>query len=171
MHPRLRFLFTVLLLICTAVPLLAAPREKRTRLPTGVKIKFVVDGPRHGPPIIFLHGYTDSSHSWSSTSPHLADTYRTYALDQRGHGDSEKPRYGGYSMTHYADDVIAFMNQRRIEETVLVGHSMGSVIAHRVAALYPERVSHLVLVGSAAALVEHEVVTYLWDEIIGRPDF
>ncbi|MCP4590418.1 MAG: alpha/beta hydrolase, partial [bacterium] len=130
----------------------------------------VVDGPRDGIPIIFLHGYTDSSHSWSSTTPWLSDTYRTYVPDQRGHGDSDRPLYG-YSISQYAEDVIAFMNKRRIQRAVLVGHSMGSFIAHQVASAYPNRVSHLVLVASAPTLVRHEVVTFLWDEIVGLPDF
>ena len=144
--------------------------KKLVPLPTGVKLRYVVAGPEDGPPILFLHGVTDSSHSWSSTTPFLADDYRTYALDQRGHGDSERPLYG-YSMAQYAEDVVAFMDRLGIEQATLVGHSMGSFIAHQVASVYPERVSHLVLVGSAATSVRNEVVTFLWDEIIGLPEF
>ena len=173
MRLKLSFVLTTLtltLVVCTAPAVLARPNVKQVNLATGVKLRYVVDGPRDGMPILFLHGVTDSSHSWSSTTPFLSDHYRTYALDQRGHGDSERPLYG-YSMAQFAEDAIAFMDELGIEQAVIVGHSMGSFIAHQLASVYPERVSHLVLVGSAATSVRNEVVTFLWDEIIGRPDF
>ena len=107
----------------------ADPTVKKVNLETGVKLQYVELGPRDAPAIIFLHGATDSSHSWSATTPFLSDGYRTLALDQRGHGDSEKPAFG-YSIAQYADDVIAFMDKLRIRQAVLVGHSMGSFIAH-----------------------------------------
>lgn len=98
---------------------------KQANLATGVKLQYVVDGPQDGIPMIFLHGITDSGHSWSSTAPFLSDSYRTYILDQRGHGVSEKPLYG-YSMAQFAEDVIAFMDKLGIEQAVIVGDSMGS---------------------------------------------
>lgn len=163
-------LAALLVAVFAAPAVLAKPNEKQVNLATGVKLRYVVEGPRDGMPILFLHGVTDSSHSWSSTTPFLSDSYRTYALDQRGHGDSERPFYG-YSMAQFAEDAVAFMDKLGIERAVVVGHSMGSFIAHQLASVYPERVSHLVLVGSAATSVKNEVVTFLWDEIIGRPDF
>ncbi|MCP3909464.1 MAG: alpha/beta hydrolase, partial [Actinomycetia bacterium] len=150
--------------------ILAAPNVKQVNLATGVKLRYVVEGPSSAMPIIFLHGITDSSHSWSSTTPFLSDLYRTYALDQRGHGDSGRPLYG-YSMAQFAEDAVAFMDKLGIEQAVIVGHSMGSVIAHQIASVYPERVSHLVLVASAPTSVRNEVLTFVWDEIVGLPDF
>lgn len=171
MRAKLSLVLAALLLLSAVAPAaLAKPKEKQVNLPTGVKLRYVVDGPGDGMPIVFLHGVTDSNHSWSSTFPFLSDDYRVYVLDQRGHGDSQKPDYG-YSMAQYAEDVIAFMNKRSIEQAVLVGHSMGSFIAHQVASVYPDRVSHLVLVGSAPTSVRNELVTFLWDEIVGLPEF
>ena len=171
MPPKTPLALAALLVLAAATaPVLARPEEKQVNLSTGVKLRYVVEGPRDGQPILFLHGVTDSSHSWSSTTPWLTDHYRTYALDQRGHGDSERP-LGGYSMAQFAEDAVAFMDELDIEQAAVVGHSMGSFIAHQLASLYPERVSHLVLIGSAATSVKNEVVTFLWDEIIGRPDF
>ncbi len=174
MKARASFLIATLLalvLVCaSATPLLAAPDVKQVNLPTGVKLRYVVSGPRDGLPIVFLHGITDSSHSWSSTTPFLSGDYRTYVLDQRGHGDSERPLHG-YSMAQYAEDVIAFMDKLDIEQAVIVGHSMGSFIAHQLASVYPQRVTHLVLVASAPTSVQNEVVTFIWDEIVGLPEF
>ncbi|MCP4656005.1 MAG: hypothetical protein GY856_11375, partial [bacterium] len=83
MRSRFTFALAVVLLIAAALPALAGPWEMRVYLRTKVELRVVVDGPRDGIPIIFLHGYTDSSHSWSSTTPWLSDTYRTYVPDQR----------------------------------------------------------------------------------------
>ncbi|MBL8251165.1 MAG: alpha/beta hydrolase, partial [Candidatus Competibacter sp.] len=148
-------------LIASWTVALADPDTKKVNLPTGVKLNYVDTGPRDAPVIIFLHGATDSSHSWSAVTPLLSDAYRTLALDQRGHGDSDKPAYG-YSIAQYADDVIAFMDKLRIQQAVLVGHSMGSFIAHQVASAYPGRVSKLVLIGSAKTAVGNPVITGLW---------
>ncbi|MBL8259307.1 MAG: alpha/beta hydrolase [Candidatus Competibacteraceae bacterium] len=148
----------------------ADPDEKKVNLPTGVKLNYVDTGARDAPAIIFLHGATDSSHSWSAVTPFLSDSYRALALDQRGHGDSDKPAYG-YSVAHYADDVIAFMDKLRIRQAVLVGHSMGSFIAHQVASAYPDRVSKLVLIGSAKTAVGNPVITGLWEDPIGLASF
>ncbi len=52
-----------------------------------------------------------------------------------------------------------------------MGHSLGSLVAHQLASLFPERISHLILVGSAPTLVDNPVITYLWDEVIGLPEF
>jgi pimeloyl-ACP methyl ester carboxylesterase len=163
-------LAALLVAVCATPAVRAKPPVKQLRLATGVKLRYVAEGPRDGVPIVFLHGISDSSHSWSSTTPFLFSRFRTYALDQRGHGDSGKPLYG-YSMAQFAEDTVAFMDKLGIERAVIVGHSMGSVIAHQIASVHPERVSHLVLVGSAPTSVKNEIVTFLWDEIIGRPDF
>jgi non-heme chloroperoxidase len=70
------------------------------------------------------------------------------AVSQRGHGKSERPA-GGYRIQDFAADAVAFMDAIGIASAVVVGHSMGSVVAQEVALARPERVSRLVLVGSA----------------------
>ncbi len=147
-----------------------AGTTKQANLATGVKLSYVESGSKDAPVIIFLHGATDSSHSWSSTTPYLANTYHTYALDQRGHGDSDKPAYG-YTIPQMAEDVIAFMDHEKITQAVIVGHSMGSLTAHQIASVYPDRVSKLVLVGSAATASGNVVLRDLWSTVIGLPDF
>ncbi len=172
MRNRLTFILAAagVLFCAVTLPVMARPGDKQVNLPTGVKLRYMVAGPRNATPILFLHGITDSSHSWSSTTPFLSDTYRTYALDQRGHGDSERPLFG-YSMAQFAEDAVAFMDRKGIDRAVVVGHSMGSFIAHQVASVYPERVSHLVLVASAPTSVKNELLTFVWDEFVGQPDF
>lgn len=122
-------------------------KMRTAALDTGVTLEYAEKGHGKGNVIIFLHGYTDSWFSYSEVLKHLPPMFHGFALTQRGHGDSEKP-LGGYEITDFAADVNAFMDYRRIKRAVVVGHSMGSVIAQRVAIDYPERVKKLVLIGS-----------------------
>jgi non-heme chloroperoxidase len=117
-------------------------------LATGVRLHFLEQGDDDGIPVIMLHGYSDTSHSFSPVLPLLPPRLRVYALDQRGHGDSDKPATG-YSMRELALDVVAFMDAQGIARATIVGHSMGSFVAQQVALLAPSRVEALVLIGSA----------------------
>ena len=67
------------------------PRFADVRLSTGVRLRYAEAGDPAAPPVILLHGYTDSWFSWSRVLPPLAARHRVYALDQRGHGDSDRP--------------------------------------------------------------------------------
>jgi hypothetical protein len=63
---------------------------------------------------VLLHGGNQSSHSWDLVSLHLADRYHVYALDQRGHGDSEWSRELDYSIDAMASDALAFIADQRL---------------------------------------------------------
>ncbi len=122
---------------------------KEVALDTGVTLQYAEKGHGKGKVVIFLHGYTDSWFSYSGVLELLPPKYHGYALTQRGHGDSEKPA-GGYLMSDFSEDVIALMDKFGIHKAHIVGHSMGSVIAQRVAIDHPDRVKKLVLIGSTA---------------------
>src|SRR5215469_11882378 len=77
------------------------------------------------PHMLLLHGITSSAQSWVRVGPALADRYRVYALDMRGHGDSIKPSRGAYSLRHTADDALAFIEALGLDRPALMGHSWG----------------------------------------------
>lgn len=114
----------------------------------GITLEYELQGRRSGHPVIFLHGYADSWFSFSRVMPLLPNDLRAYFLTQRGHGDSDKPACC-YTMGDYVADVLAFMDELEISKATLVGHSMGSLIAHQFAIEHPDRVEALVLLGSA----------------------
>ena len=128
-------------------PAQAAPRFNEIRLSTGVRLHYAEEGPANGSPVIMLHGLSDSWFSFSKVMPLLGKRHRVYALDLRGHGNSDKPATG-YHMRNLAEDVVAFMDAQKIARATIVGHSMGSFVAQQVALAAPQRVSRLVLVGS-----------------------
>jgi pimeloyl-ACP methyl ester carboxylesterase len=101
------------------------------------------------PSILLLHGLASSAHIWNLVAPQLAaHGHVVTALDQRGHGESEKPS-GDYDFaTIIADDRVA-LAALSIERPVLVGHSWGAAVALQYAATYPDGVAALVLVDGA----------------------
>jgi len=160
---------TTLALLCFATPAAAASAPSApapappgvtlgaVTLANGVTLQYAERGHGRGQAVIFLHGYTDSWYSFSRLMTALPPRYHSYALSQRGHGDSDRP-LTGYAMSDFAADVVAFMDALGLRTADLVGHSMGSVIAQRVALDYPRRVRKLVLIGSAADLTVNPVL-------------
>ena len=98
-------------------------------------------------PVVFLHGVTDSWRSLKVVLDRLPATLRALAITQRGHGDSSKPDEG-YGYADMAEDLREFMDALGLPAAVVVGHSMGSMVAQRFAADHPERVAGLVLMGA-----------------------
>lgn len=143
--------------------------KQRVKLATGITMAYAETGAPEGEPVIFLHGYTDTSRSFWSTIQHLAGLrpdLRLIAPDQRGHGDSSMPPPEACSPApelcfhpaEFASDVIAFMEAKGIERAHLVGHSMGSLVAQEVALEHPERVGRLVLIATAARTRDHAAI-------------
>lgn len=99
-------------------------------LPAG-RFHYLSWGTEHAerPSMLLLHGVTSSALSWVRVGPALADRYRVYAFDMRGHGDSIKPAPGSYSLRHTADDALAFINALELERPVVMGHSWGGATA------------------------------------------
>jgi pimeloyl-ACP methyl ester carboxylesterase len=118
------------------------------KLKTGIKMRYAEQGDEKGEPLILIHGFTDSWFSYSRILPLLDKKYRVYAIDQRGHGDSDRP-LKGYAMKDFSADVIAFMDAKNITKATVVGHSMGSFVAMQTVLDAPRRIEKLVLIGTA----------------------
>jgi non-heme chloroperoxidase len=127
-----------------------APKFGKARLRTGVRLHYAQQGGARGEPLILLHGLADSWYSFSRVLPLLPGSYRVFALDQRGHGESDRPA-SGYTVADFAEDVVAFLDAMEIPRATLVGHSMGAFVAQRVAIIAPDRVQRLVLIGGATS--------------------
>lgn len=100
-----------------------------------------------GQPVIFLHGLASNGEVWQKVVGKFDDTkYRTVALDLLGFGVSPQPDWLEYSVEDHAKAVIATLRRNRIRKpVVLVGHSMGSMVAAYIAQKYPKMVKHLIL--------------------------
>ena len=125
------------------------PTAQAAELPDGLSVPYLEQGDRTGVPLILLHGITDSHRSFEPVLAALPDSIHAFAITARGHGDAGKPETG-YTAAEMAADVIAVMDVAGIERAIVVGHSMGSWSAQRVAAGHPDRVIGAVLAGAFA---------------------
>jgi pimeloyl-ACP methyl ester carboxylesterase len=142
---------------------------KAIALSTGVTLEYAEHGLASGMPVVFLHGVTDSWRSFEPLFARLPPTIRALALTQRGHGRSSKPA-GGYTYTHFSEDVRAFLDALHLPEAVIVGHSMGGMVAQRFAVDHPARVAGLVLLGTFRTLHGSTVVQEFWDSALSVLD-
>jgi S-methylmethionine-dependent homocysteine/selenocysteine methylase/pimeloyl-ACP methyl ester carboxylesterase len=141
------------------------PLLKTVQLPGEISLCYTEQGDPGGVPVLFLHGVTDSLRSFEPVLPFLPDSIHAFAVTQRGHGDSSHPATG-YRFYDFAADVAAFMDAINLKKAVIVGHSMGSVIAQRFALDYPDRILGLALIGTFASLANNPGVQEFWDTVI-----
>jgi pimeloyl-ACP methyl ester carboxylesterase len=102
------------------------------------------DGDPDGPPILVLHGITQSTATWGWLVPHLAADHRVVRLDFRGHGRSGRTP-GAYAFPGYVADAAAVCGRVLGRPAVIVGHSLGGATAAGLAQTRPELVRGLVL--------------------------
>jgi pimeloyl-ACP methyl ester carboxylesterase len=102
-----------------------------------------------GQPVLFLHGLAGHAEEWQETADWLIQSRAVFGLDLRGHGRSER-RPRDVSVTAHAGDVIAAVNHIG-SSVVLIGHSIGGVIAMTVAASRPDLIARLVVSDASAA--------------------
>src|SRR5688572_20365265 len=104
----------------------------------GIKIHYLTHGDR-GSWVMLIHGYSDSAQRmWFNTgiAPEIAKRHRVVAIDNRNHGQSDKPIPGGSGR---AQDVIELMDHLKIDRAHIHGYSMGGGIVGQLLALIPKR--------------------------------
>lgn len=99
------------------------------------------------PPLLLLHGFPFDHTIWGEVIGKLEMGIRVIAPDLRGHGRSIVTE-SDYSITDIAVDIIELMDQLKIKEIVIAGHSMGGYVTLEIGRNFPERVSGLVLISS-----------------------
>jgi pimeloyl-ACP methyl ester carboxylesterase len=130
----------------------SAPTDERVtslliKLKSGITLNYVVQGDPQGAAIVLLHGAGDSWHSYQRVLPLIPASFRVYAVTLRGHGLSDHPETG-YARADFATDILDFLDQLQIRHATLVGHSLGSFVAQKVAEQDQGRVDRVVLIGS-----------------------
>lgn len=89
---------------------------------------------KRSPGVLLLHGLMGRASHWASTARWLSERYRAVALDQRGHGQSDKPPRAAFTRDAYVEDAEAALEQLGLAPTVLIGHAMGALTAWQLAA-------------------------------------
>jgi pimeloyl-ACP methyl ester carboxylesterase len=110
---------------------------------------YVDDGGTKGIPVLFVHSFGGNTGHWANQLQHLRDPgRRAIAMDLRGHGRSDSSGKQDYSVESLAMDIAAVADSLKLQEFVLVGHSMGGSAAIAYAGTHPDRVAGLMLVGT-----------------------
>lgn len=125
--------------------------DQAIHLRTGVDVRYVAQGDPSGVPVLLLHAWGESSGCFDRVTASLPTSLRALAMDQRGHGHSDKPA-DGYALTDVAGDVTALLDAMGLSSAVLAGSSSGGYVAQQVAISSPERVRGLVLIGAPRSL-------------------
>jgi non-heme chloroperoxidase len=149
------------------------------QLSTGITMRYLEVGPRNGPVVFLLHGYTDSSRSLTlvmNALHRLMPGLDIIDPDLRGHGQSSLPAGAScpaapdtcFQPSDFARDIVAFMDARHIQRATIVGHSMGTLVAQELGLSYPQRVDKLVLISTATDGQSEPPLFDLLDGLIGQ---
>ncbi len=99
-----------------------------------------------GPDVLLLHGWASSSRMWSPLVAGLSDRMRFWALDLYGFGDSPRPAANQpVDIRQHRTMIADFCEQHKLYPRLVIGHSMGGMLALRLALDCPERVERLML--------------------------
>jgi pimeloyl-ACP methyl ester carboxylesterase len=118
---------------------------------------FLYDAEKEGAPVIlFIHGLGDEADTWRHVILPLADQFRVIALDLPGFGRSEKPNRS-YNPLFFQQIILELMDVLEIKRVILVGHSLGAIIAHAIGLEHPDRLNRLVLVDGSMVVQRQKV--------------
>jgi pimeloyl-ACP methyl ester carboxylesterase len=115
----------------------------------GIKIHYIVEG--RGEPVLLIHGFTvNIERQWGDPGiiRELARDYRVIALDNRGHGKSDKPHDPKQYGTEMVEDAVRLLDHLKIDKAHVVGYSMGATITLKLLATHPDRLLSATLGGS-----------------------
>lgn len=131
-----------LLISLTASAFAAEAIESRTADVDGVKLYYLTAG--HGPAVLLLHGYAETSRMWKPIIPKLADRFTVIAPDLPGIGESSIPK-DGIDMKTSAIRIHALVRSLGIQKVEVVGHDIGLMVAYAYAAQFSSEVTKLVV--------------------------
>jgi pimeloyl-ACP methyl ester carboxylesterase len=117
----------------------------KTMTANGLRLHYLEWGPPEAPAIVCVHGYTSSADAFNALARHLADRFHVLALDVRGHGESQWSPEQAYEYADQAADLASFADLLAPQPFVLIGTSMGGIIAMAYAERWSGRLRGLVL--------------------------
>lgn len=103
-----------------------------------------------GFPLVFVHGFTTTSEFWREQAEEFSKAYRVIRINLPGHGASPAPTSRSYCLEDFVEDVARVFRELSIEKAVLIGLSMGGIVAQKFALKYPHLLKALVLVDTTS---------------------
>lgn len=142
MKVRSLFSFIIVLLSCLMLTGCGSVQKRYVLSPDDVVISYDVQG-KGKPALVFVHGWCGDKRYWSYQVPYFAQRYRVVAIDLGGHGASSLNRRR-WSMKAFGADVAAVIEMLKLNQVILIGHSMGGSVIIEAARLEPDRIIALV---------------------------
>ncbi|MCS6802565.1 MAG: alpha/beta hydrolase [Chloroflexota bacterium] len=124
---------------------MSLPTPQQRRVPANGITLAVHDWGGSGAPLLAVHGNSFHGRIWDVTLRQLWPDYRSYALDLRGHGDSDTPEQG-YSRFDHAADIVAVVEALGLRRPVVLAHSVGAISTLLAASMAPDRFGPMVLI-------------------------
>lgn len=115
------------------------------KLPTH-QLRYLTWGQPGRPPLILIHGGLDNAETWEDVAARLSQKFHVYALDLRGHGDSDWSSTGDYLPEAYLADIASFLRDVPGWPARVVGHSMGARLSLQLMGAMPEAIGSLVAI-------------------------
>ncbi|HMQ07373.1 MAG TPA: alpha/beta hydrolase [Saprospiraceae bacterium] len=110
-------------------------------------LTFHVKESGEGPLLLLLHGFPEFWHSWHKVIPLLNSDFKVIAVDMRGYGRSDKPRFvRDYHYKTLAADIAGIIDAFNVNQAIVVGHDWGAGVAWSFASLYPGMVEKLIII-------------------------
>jgi len=152
--------FTLLLASSLLTVAQSAPIASRTAQVDGLKLHYLTAG--HGPTVILIHGYTQTSRMWRPIIPLLAENFTVIAPDLPGIGDSGIPK-DGLDMKTSAIRIHALAKSLGVEKARVVGHDIGLMVAYAYAAQFPSETEKLAVMDAFLPGVAG------WEDVYNNP--
>jgi 3-oxoadipate enol-lactonase/4-carboxymuconolactone decarboxylase len=114
-------------------------------------LHYSLRGPAHAPVLVFINSLGSDWRIWDKVADAFVPSYRVLRYDKRGHGLSDAPP-APYAMRDHAADLLSLLSYLHIDQAVLIGISVGGMIAQEVALWQPQRVAGLVLCDTGARI-------------------
>ncbi len=111
-----------------------------------LKLHYTVWGDEANPPLLLIHGNRDHARTWDAVAKRLCGDYCIYAVDLRGHGDSQWSVGSQYSMPEFVLDVAMLGQELNRYPLTIVGHSLGGAVTLNYAGIFPQNVSKIVAI-------------------------
>ena len=145
---------------------------------SGLGLHYLTWGEPEQPVLIMLHGLRSYAATWYLLAPLLAEHFYVVALDQRGRGQSDWAEYSSYQTEYYVHDLEDLIAELKVDQIILLGHSLGGTNALEFTRLHPEQVQALIvedigpgssIQGDGAARIRYEMQStplsfVSWDE-------
>ena len=129
----------------------------------GLTTHYTLEGTGEGIPLVFINALGTDLRIWDGVVPHLTDRHPVIRFDKRGHGLSDCPP-APYSIHDFSTDLLGLLDQLELSQAILVGISVGGMIALDFAGGWPERVHSMALCDTAPVIGTAD----LWNDRIKK---